>query len=191
MLLKALFIASATILPLPLGLGRVALRGHRTEELSPSLPKPVEDLGPFPVKAEDSPCHALPLATSSPARRVLSNASEPLQFKDKNASDASRDGSDVDTYWDRVDGLKVASARAFARWMHAQNLYADMSLRHLMSLYAEYCWTFDLKPLSERSLLNRLKKAGFETCRPPATVVDGKLRRPTVYRLRRQARRAA
>lgn len=189
MLLKTL-ILSATIFPFPLGLKGDRVRGRSVREgLSPSpFPTP---FNAEPVRPTMTDPHGLSVA-SEPVVGPVQDASQdrviPLADKKKNAS---RNVTDLDTYWDRMDGLKVASTRAFARWMREQNLYGDLSLRDLMSVYTEFCWTYDLKPLSERSLLNRLKKAGFETRRPPATVVDKKLHRPTIYRLKRQTRRLA
>lgn len=188
-MLTKLIILSAAIFPLfP---KRDQVRGcHGVERLPPPrIPMPkTEAIRPTMTASPRQPGASVPdpsRTRSGPVRDASEINIIPLVSKTKNAS------ADLDTYWDRVDGLKIGSARAFSRWMREHDLSGDLSLRELMSFYTEFCWTLDLRPLSERSLLNRLKKAGFETSRPPATIVEGKLHRPTVYRLKRQQRRAA
>lgn len=156
-------------------------------------PKPLEtDLGPLRTQVTDSPCRDLSPVVSH-LRLVEDDGSKntDLYLNEKNGSDASADLSDADAYWDRLDELKTAGTRAFAKWMRDHQIYGDLSLRELMSAYGEFCWTFDLKPLSERCLQNRLKASGFATSRPPGKIVDGKLHRPTKYRVKPAAKRAA
>lgn len=94
-------------------------------------------------------------------------------------------------FWAGVEKLKPAATRSFVRWLRSHDVSATISQRALLTYYLEYCEYANVRPLTDRSLFNKLKKAGVETFRPPATVIDGRLHRPTMYRVRNQSRRAA
>lgn len=96
-----------------------------------------------------------------------------------------------DDYWGRLDRLKPASTRSFVRWLKASDVSGDLSHRALLAFYAEYCEFADVRPLSERQLVNHIKDFGIKTLRPSAKVVNGKQHRPTIYRIRGQQKRAA
>lgn len=94
---------------------------------------------------------------------------------------------------------KTASPRAFVKWWRALDearkqlqdghrcrgvvLPSEVTQRVLLGLYAEFCEGENLIPLSDRQLLNKIKSHGVRVRRPPAKLVDGKLRRPSMYSL--------
>ena len=80
---------------------------------------------------------------------------------------------------------KQASTRAFVKWWRTlDDMPVWITQRTLLCLYAEYCELENVIPLSDRQLVNAIKKHGVESDRPAAKIVNGKQRRPTVYRLK-------
>lgn len=80
---------------------------------------------------------------------------------------------------------KLASTRAFVRWWRTlDDVPAWITQRYLIALYAEFCELENLIPLSDRQLVNAIKKHGVESDRPAAKIVNGKQRRPTLYHLK-------
>lgn len=100
-------------------------------------------------------------------------------------ADVTVDVSDAQTC--REQPAKVASTRAFVRWWRTlDDVPVEITQRYLLGLYAEFCELENLIPLSDRQLVNVLKKHGVESYRPAAKIVNGQQRRPTLYRLRRR-----
>lgn len=80
---------------------------------------------------------------------------------------------------------RAASTRAFVRWWRGlSDVPGEISQRYLLGLYAEFCEVENVAPLSDRQLLNKLKTSGVESFRAPTKIVNGKMHRPTVYRIR-------
>lgn len=80
---------------------------------------------------------------------------------------------------------RAASTRAFVRWWRGlSDVPAEISQRYLLGLYAEFCEVENVAPLSDRQLLNKLKTNGVESFRAPTKIVNGKMHRPTIYRIR-------
>lgn len=80
---------------------------------------------------------------------------------------------------------KAASTRAFVKWWRGlSDVPAEISMRYLLGLYAEYCELENVAPLSERQLQCKLKTNGVESYRGETKIVNGKMHRPTIYRIR-------
>lgn len=103
------------------------------------------------------------------------------------STDVSADVSDTSsgqTGLETSPATKAASTRAFVRWWRAlEDVPREVTQRYLLGLYAEFCEHDNLIPLSDRQLLNKIKSHGVRVRRPPAKLVDGKLRRPSMYSL--------
>mgnify|MGYP000222723476 CR=1 FL=1 len=84
---------------------------------------------------------------------------------------------------------RAASTRAFVKWWRGlSDVPAEISMRYLLGLYAEYCELENVAPLSERQLQCKLKTNGVESYRGETKIVNGKMHRPTVYRLKSRGR---
>lgn len=84
---------------------------------------------------------------------------------------------------------RAASTRAFVKWWRGlSDVPAEISQRYLLGLYAEFCEVENVAPLSDRQLLNKLKTNGVEVSRAQTKIVNGKMHRPTVYRLKSRGR---
>ena len=92
---------------------------------------------------------------------------------------------------DAYEKRRTASTRKFVRWLRENYASEDMSRTRLLARYFEYVELHDQKPVTERHLLNCISDYGVEKTRPTGRVVDGKLTRPTTYRVKSIRGRAA
>lgn len=98
--------------------------------------------------------------------------------------DTSTDTSASPTSIETSPPSKGASTRAFVKWWRSlDDVPVHVTQRYLCGLYAEFCEHENLIPLSDRQLMNAIKKHGVRSMRPAAKVVRGKLHRPTLYSL--------
>lgn len=112
---------------------------------------------------------------------------EPVLDVCPDVTDAKPDKS-IDTSVRPVEApTRLASTRAFVKWWRTlDDEPAEITRHRLCALYGEYCDYAHVIPLSDRTLVNKIKQHGVETVRAPQSVKGGKLHKPTLYRLRRR-----
>lgn len=99
------------------------------------------------------------------------------------AEDDASDGSDGQTGDKPI--MRPASTRAFVKWWRdLKDVPPEITQRYLLGLYHEFCEVTDVVPLSDRQLVNTIKRHGVAVSRPPARIVNGKQRRPTYYAIK-------
>lgn len=146
-----------------------------------------------------------------PVHMVMTAPPVALAVVETDTSEALGDAAlDVSALPDVADPLpepvidppaKKASTRAFVKWLRMADLspterkrvtaQGGFTQRDMIGLYSEFCELAHVEPLSDRQLMNKVKSCGIETYRPPAKVVNGKMHRPTIYKLKPERQRRA